>query len=277
MSRRLRGTHFSQEWSDGEVVSATDLSSRTSGKTAAPQGRDSGGIHESTLLASARTLIEERRWDAALNLLDRMRELDGDTPEILGLVAVAAAHARRRSVRDEALAKLTAGAPDGRGWESIASSHLANAEFAEADRAARQALVADEESPAAWGALASSFAGLGWFDEAEECLASARRHGGLDPFARWQLGRAINGWAIARNHAPLVAVLATVLLGNLWLGLALAFTTPLAVREFRVGLLAPEVREVAEEQWHDERRIRLVYGFLVLSCLSAWVVLMAMF
>ncbi|MDA3039311.1 MAG: hypothetical protein O3C27_07230, partial [Actinomycetota bacterium] len=192
------------------------------------------------LLAEARMLMAGRQWKAACSLVEEYRALgaaQAANQEADELLVVAAAYARKKVVRDAALARLSSTVPDASAWESIAAAQLAGNKLLDADRSARQALELSPDSAAAWGALATSYAGLGWFNEAADCLDTCESHGGISPLARWQLGQSINRWAMGRNHAPLVALLATMLIGNVFLGLAVAATTPLAVREPRVRRL----------------------------------------
>ena len=232
---------------------------------------------DSALLAEARILVGRRRWKRSLDLLEIYRSLHPDDGEADQLMALAAAHAGKRKQRDAALARLTSGTPDANDWEAVAASHLATRRYLDADTSARQALEIAPHSPAAWGALATSYAGLGWFDDAADCLDRCDENGGLSPLARWQLGRSINRWAMGRNHAPLVAMLATMLLGNVFLGLAVAFTTPLAFRELRAKRLEPRFRTNAEETWATQRGLRIAYASVVLTLISVWALLLVLF
>jgi tetratricopeptide (TPR) repeat protein len=229
---------------------------------------------DSALLTEARALIAARKWRAALDVLEACRETHPQQDQVDELMAVAAAHAGRKKTRDAAFARLSDSGPGATGWEAIAAAHLASGQYAEADHAAREALELRPGAPGAWGSLATSFAGLGWFEEAGDCLGRCDRVGGLNPLARWQLGQSINRWAMGRSHAPLVALLGTILLGNILLGLAFAFTAPVAVREFRVSRLDPRFRSVAEEAWRTDHVTRLCYGTIVLTLISAWVFLL---
>lgn len=232
------------------------------------------------LLAEARMLMAGRQWKAALSLIETYRALGAEqaaSQEADELLVVTAAYARKKRVRDEALARLSTSAPDARAWEAIAASQLAANKLLDADRSARQALEIAPESPAAWAALATSYAGLGWFDESADCLDQSETHGGMSPLGRWQLGRSVNRWAMGRNHAPLVALLATMLIGNVFLGLAVAVTTPLAVREFRARRLEPRFKTNAEETWVTQRGLRIAYASIVLGLISAWLLLLILF
>ncbi len=232
------------------------------------------------LLAEARMLTAGRQWKAALVLVETYRALGPEqaaNQEADELLVVTAAYARKKSVRDDAIARLSASAPDARAWEAIAASHLASNKLLDADRSARQALELAPESPAAWGTLATSYAGLGWFEEAADCLDQSETHGGMSPLGRWQLGRSINRWAMGRNHAPLAALLATMLIGNVFLGLAVAVTTPLAVREVRARRLEPRFKTNAEETWVTQRSLRIAYASVVLALISVWLLLLILF
>lgn len=232
------------------------------------------------LLAEARMLMAGRQWKAALALVETYRALGAEqaaSQEADELLVVAAAYARKKRIRDDALARLSSSAPDARAWEAIAASQLAVNKLLDADRSARQALELAPESPAAWGALATSYAGLGWFDESADCLDQSETHGGMSPLSRWQLGRSVNRWAMGRNHAPLIALLATMLIGNVFLGLAVAVTTPLAVREVRARRLEPRFKTNAEETWVTQRSLRIAYASVVLALISVWLLLLILF
>ncbi len=229
------------------------------------------------MLARARELLDQGEWSSALSIIQALgTSLPDESPDLAaveGLRAVAAAQAGKRKERDEALRCLTRNAPSGAEWVAIAQTHLATNDFSAADRACRQALGSKEPSPAAWSALAASYAGLGWFDECRQCLDQA---GGSDRqrgLARIQLGQALNSWAMARSHAPMVALVATIILGtaNLGLGLAFAATAPLVAREFRTSALDDDLRAIAEEQWQGNRSARLRYASLTLGCILGWV------
>ncbi len=232
------------------------------------------------LLAEARMLMAGRQWKTACALIEEYRSLgttQAANQEADELLVVAAAWARNKGLRDGALSRLSATAPDARAWEAIAAAQLASNKLLDADRSARQALELAPESAAAWGTLATSYAGLGWFDEAADCLDSCESHGGLSPLANLQLGRSINRWAMGRNHAPLIALLATMLIGNVFLGLAVAVTTPLAVRELRARRLDDRFKASAEEAWVTQRGVRIAYASAVIALISVWVVLLVLF
>ncbi|MFT7600517.1 MAG: tetratricopeptide (TPR) repeat protein [Acidimicrobiales bacterium] len=221
------------------------------------------------LYEEALELLEARKWKAAVQVLQALRRLRPDDSDVDELLLVAASHGKVTAEREAAIRRLTNGTTVASSWTAIAASHLAANNFAEADRAARQAIELDPESPGGWRALGTSFAGLGWFDEAADCLE--RVEDDATNFEQWQLGRAVNAWAMSMKHAIVFSAI-TVLLFRL-LGAALVVTAPLLLREVRVSRLDEPFRSVADGVWAHEHRLKIMRGTLVLLIVASWAAL----
>jgi hypothetical protein len=148
------------------------------------------------------------------------------------------------------------------------STLLARGRWLHADRAARRALEADPDDAAAWGDLAASYAGLGWFAHADTCLAEAALRGDATA-AEHAAGRATNLWALQRAHVVTIAVVGLAL-GLGLLALAIAFSVPFAVRELRLRRLPAAWRVRAEQAWVRQQAVRLQVGAAVLVLVVVW-------
>lgn len=228
------------------------------------------------LLAEATELVFRRKWTASIKVLEAAKRLRPNDLAVDELLAVAAARAGKKRLREEAVQRLSNANADATNWTAIAAARLADRNYTEADGHARKAIEFDSNSIGAWNAMAASYAGLGWFDEATECLERAEKAdqalhdkpSGLNPLEHWQLGQAINTWAMTSSHLLIVAVVSVLLLGLL--GAAIAITAPLLLREYRVSRLDVELREVADEVWRHDHRPRLIRGFGVLAVAGCW-------
>lgn len=218
-------------------------------------------------------MILERQWKPALTVLHSARRLRPTDPELDELMVVAAAHAKNEEELDAATYRLTSshrGAAST--WNALAASSLATHDFDQADRYARQALEIEPDSITAWNTLAASYAGLGWFDESQECLVKTEQlskgEAPLSTLERWQIGRAVNRWASTRTYTLFLVPLLALVLGLL--AVAFVLTAPLVVRELRVASLDEDIRELADEAWAGEHRMRILRGVGVLAVVVVW-------
>ncbi len=223
-----------------------------------------------TLIAEAVQLIELRRWKPALRVLESAVRLRPDDPAIDELTLIAAAHGHRRSVMKAAAARIAE-----RDEQSASSYHaqavaaLAEHRYQIADGFARQSIESDPGAAAGWVDLATAFAGLGWFDQSTDCLLAAEHKGGITPTQQWRLGRAVNYWALTRTPALIVTAVATLLVGLL--ALAVGLSTPILLREVRVGGLDEPFKSAAQDQWRTEHRIKIGFGLCVLVSVIGFV------
>ena len=223
-----------------------------------------------TLLGHAVQLIEERQWKPAMDVLESTRRLRPNDPAIDELTVIAAAHARKRKKLKAALARLDE--RDELGASALhaqAVAAIAEHRYTKADELARKSIEADPDSPAGWADLATAFAGLGWFDQATDCLMVAADKGGVASTQQWRLGRAVNHWALAGTGALIVTAAATVLVGLL--ALAVGLSTTILVREIRVHQLPEPFKGAAEWHWRTEHTIKIVFGLGVLLSVVGFV------
>lgn len=230
------------------------------------------------LVARADELRAERRWKTALKVL-AVAEANADDETtrraVLERLAVTAADAGAHRISSNAVFELhRAGPVSGPTWLAFSRVALARANYEHADSAARSVLAENPTDPDAWTSLATSYAGLGWFDEAKQCL-SRLGSGELGTTDRWRLGRAVNHWATARNRALMVGLIGAILVG--WLGIALAVGWQIVVRRRRLSRLPPadgvvDLRGLADEAWADEKRLRLVQAAAIAASVAAFVV-----
>ncbi|MEZ5376350.1 MAG: hypothetical protein R2733_07505 [Acidimicrobiales bacterium] len=247
-------------------MNALHTTRRVVGAAATTKGPEAG----QTLLGHAVQLIEERQWKPALDVLDSARRLRPDDPSIDELTVIAAAHARRRKQLKAALARLEEREELGASaYHAQAVAALVDHRYTRADALARKSIEADPSSPAGWADLAASFAGLGWFDEATDCLTVAAEKGGVAATQQWRLGRAVNHWALAGSGALIITAAATVLVGLL--ALAVGLSSTILVREIRVHHLPEPFRGAAEWQWRSEHVIKLTFGLGVLLSVVGFV------
>lgn len=213
-----------------------------------------------TLIDTGRRCLEARDWKKAIIALESARRLQPDDHTIDNLLLEAAANANRRAlvkqVRERLGVRLTR-TPDGLIAE--AASRLAERNFVAADKAARAAIKLDPGNARGWTLLAASYAGLGWFTQAEECLDGATRHGVASPLDLWYFGRATNVWGMDRSKA-LIATLITSVLVGIFIAFSVAIATPFFTREIRVRKLPQRVHHLAEAQWASDPKARVIAG-----------------
>ncbi len=214
------------------------------------------------------------------------KNLRPDDIEVDGLVAIATAHRPfGRGVR-ASLTTLQQRLSDPKlteaervaGLTALSSALLARHDYQGADSAARQAAQLRPELPSSWWQMAASFAGLGWFDEAQTCLVKAAgKHanirttstGELPPLVSTQVGRAINRWAMSRTQAVWIGIIGILFMGLL--GVALAITTPFLTREFRISRLDDDLRAMADEAWRSQHWTRVIAGSCVVAIVAVWI------
>ncbi len=247
----------------------TRLLRRRSRTDAPPSGTSEGRAPGDTLVAEATTALAEHRWRDARRAAEAAERLRGPSAETDRVVAVTAAHLGRRRAANAAVARLRAiEEPTVDDLDALALVGLARRDFGAADRLARRMIDADRERPEPWGVLAASFAGLGWFDEANECLDTAEELG-IDEPRTWHVGRAVNQWALDRTWATAIGAFFFYFLGLL--AIAIAITIPFLVRESRLARLDDRLASLAADAWRGEVTTRLMHLFAVLVIVGAWI------
>ncbi len=236
-----------------------------------------------TVLAEARDLFGQRRFSDAARVLEAAERLRPDDPEVLALSAVVNANSgKNRSKVRAALKRLSEDfGTSALTWRTVSDVAIARFHYDPAQTAARTAVQIAPGSVAGWHSLAAAYAGHGWYDEAAECLAKAHlvdpstQYRANDPtpltFGQWQIGRSVNYWALTRTYIALVAVVAFLYVGLL--GVALAFSTPMLMREVRVRRLPEPFRSLADRAWQTEHKLRILNAVAVLGVLILWVLL----
>lgn len=242
-------------------------------------------VHEDvgqSLVAEGRELIHARRFADAIRVLESAARLRPDDPEVLTLSAVAHAYRgkHRKQVRGW-LARLSSEFGDrSPTWRAVGEVAMARFHFDPAQVALRTAVQLDPRDVEGWQALAAAYAGHGWFDEAQRCLDEAIRidpvgndAAGHDPigFGHWQVGRAVNYWALTKTHVAAVAAAGLLVFGLL--GLALALSSPMLIREIRVRRAPEPFQTLADLVWRDEHRLRLLNAITVSGVLLLWLAL----
>ncbi len=298
---------------------------------AAPKAGSAAG---DTLKDEAVSHLQNRQWKDAIRVSLAAQTLRPHDLDIHAIVAVSAAYSKKKDLCRRAVRALrtVAGDPDQGDLDranaliAIASVRIAQERFSDADTEARKALAFDSGHRGAWWQLTAGFAGLGWFDEAGECLPLAREGAptpeasttdsvsnssaesesepateaaskpvvklvprsrskatgpgtnkepldGMVSFSEWQVGRAVNSWAMSRTPALVVAVVGFMFFGML--GLALAASTPFIAREIRVMRLDEQWREMAERAWRTEHSLRIKHALITLLMIALWVASLA--
>lgn len=324
---------------------------------AIPKAGSEAGL---ALKEEAITHLQHRRWKDAIRVSLAAQTLRAHDVDLHAVIAVASANSRKHGMAEHAVEALRFIIADktrsnderANGLIAIASVRLAQGRYTEADTEARKALAFDSTHEGAWWHLTAGFVGLGWFEQANDCLpadetldeaADAAPSAGLQQrtvqpaastgsghrnktdsdgsdssstdssstdssitdssitdsrqpydleadasndfatsggehttedapaisFAEWQVGRAINAWAMNRTGAWIVVAAGVVYFGLL--GLAIAACTPFVVRELRVMRLDRQWRDMAEAAWRTEHKLRIGHALLTLVLLGAWV------
>ncbi len=272
--------HAISETVEGDVKQRRDIPHREAERAAAPAPSQTQADVGATVLAEAEDLVEQRRFADAARVLESVQRLRPDDPNVLALTAVANAHhARNRTQVRAALKRLSEEFGElAVTWRTVSNVSLARFQFESAQRAARTSVHLAPESVRSWNSLAAAYAGHGWFEEAAKCLSEATQ---LDPgsinhndatlsFGQWQVGRAVNYWAITKTYVGFVAIIGFLYIGLL--GLALALSLPMLLREIRVRQAPEPFRSLADRVWRTEHKLRIVNALSVFGVLIAWVV-----
>lgn len=259
---------------------------------AAPRAGSEAGI---ALKEESIAHLHSRRWKDAIRVSLAAQTLRSNDVDLHAVIAIAGAHANKNGISEQAVEALgfiirDTNRPDqdrASGLLAVSAVRLAQGRYNEADTEARKALAFDSEHEASWWHLTASFAGLGWFEQAGECvdLAQAKASTPFDgeapdistpasmPFDEWQVGKAINAWAMARTHMLVVTLFGFYLFGLL--GLAVASSTPFVMRELRVMRLDRRWKDMAERAWQTEHRVRITHALITLTLLALWVLSLA--
>ncbi|MGH1493214.1 MAG: hypothetical protein ACRBK7_28090 [Acidimicrobiales bacterium] len=231
----------------------------------------------SVLLDEADRLIGARRWRQAIRVLSVAATTtvsSQDRWHILQRLAVTAADGGDHRVSAEAVYELQQMEPrDADTWVTFANVALARSNYGHADTAARAALAEDPSHHGAWIALAASYAGLGWFDEADDCLDHLDR-AAISDRERWRIGRAVNRWALSKSRWFTVTAVAAVVVGVL--AVAIASTVPFLTREWRLrdmrGAESTKwFEKLASDAWQFERKLRYGHALTVVTSVAGFV------
>lgn len=250
----------------------------------ARQKRWQNGLWDSTppsvLLDEAERLVDAGSRRRAIQLLAVAAATADDGAQrhtVLRRLAVASAEGGQHRISCEAVFELQAEENrDADTWVTFANVALARGNYSHADKAARTALALDPDHVGAWTALAAGYAGLGWFDTADDCLNNVDRDG-LSEQDRQRLGRAVNQWSL-RSSRWLPAGLISALVVGL-LAIAIAVSMPFLAREWRLqrlrataeGSAARAFADMATDVWRFERRLRLGHALTVIASVAGFV------
>ncbi len=225
------------------------------------------------LIAEAESAIEDRRWREALRVLGAIDSIGANSVHTDGLLAIAATHLNKNRLAGEAVGRIRAHPQTAASHRHLAQVAIAKHQYLLADsetRAAIEKVEADPEDdahPQDWANLAACYAGLGWFDEAGDCLDEAKRLGAADS-AMWLVGRSTNHWGMSKTLATVAGVVLFLIVGLL--ALAVAITVPFIMREFRMTQLDERFAVLANDAWSHERWLRLAHAGGVLLTVVLW-------
>lgn len=225
------------------------------------------------LIAEAELAVDERRWRDALRVLGAIDSINASSVHTDGLLAIAATHVNKNRLAEEATARVRAHPRTAATHRHLAQIAIAKHRYLLADNESRAALTAakadpdDEVQAQDWVNLAASYAGLGWFDEAADCLDRAQSMDASDS-ADWVVGRATNHWGMSKTWASIVGVVLFIFVGLL--ALAVAITVPFVAREFRMTQVDERFAALASEAWSHERWLRLAHAGGVLMTVVLW-------
>ncbi len=252
------------------LVPVTALPSST--PPVAPPPPAPSAVPGAGLIAEAEVAIDDRRWRDALRILDAVDAIDASSVHTDSLVAIAATHLRRNRRANEAVGRIRASTQTTETHRALAAIAVARHQFLTADNEIRAAIDAsiedgDEISVDDWAHLAAVYAGLGWFEDADECLDRIDDDEFTDRH-RWMVGRSINHWGLSRTWAVAVAAILFYPLGLL--AVAVGMTVPFVVREFRLTQIDERMASLAGTAWTDERWLRTAHAAGVLTTVVLW-------
>ena len=91
-------------------------------------------------------------------------------------------------------------------------------------------------------------------------------------FGHWQIGRAVNFWALTHSYFAVVALFGFVVFGLL--GLAVALSAPMLLREIRVRAVPEPLRSLAAVAWRREHRLRFLNATVVAAVHVLWLIVL---
>lgn len=233
-----------------------------------------------SIVDEALALLDQRKWKQALTVAASAKRLRPNDIVVDVIMATAAAYCRTDDgdhvarLRDRSEFGDMPDEQSARAWLGLASVALANGHYSAADEAARRSIELDGDNPDAWWHLAASYAGLGWFDEADQCIEAADRLGDARLLSEWQVGRAANDWSMDRAPTAIITIIAVLFLGLL--GIAVGITTPFLTREVRVSRLDDRMKTLAALAWRDRTIFRLANAVAVLVVVIAWITFLSL-
>lgn len=248
-------------------------STQTSAEPDATASSEAPFVPGAGLVAEAELAVEDRRWRDALRVLGAIDSIGANSVHTDGLLAIAATHLNKNRLAGEAVGRIRAHPQTAASHRHLAQVAIAKHQYLLADnetRAAIEKLEADpdaEAHPQDWANLAACYAGLGWFDEAGECLDEAEKLGATES-ATWLVGRSTNHWGMSKTLATVAGVFLFLIVGLL--ALAVAITVPFMMREFRMTQLDERFAVLANDAWSHERWLRLAHAGGVLLTVVLW-------
>lgn len=225
------------------------------------------------LIAEAERAIEERRWREALRVLGAIDAIGANSVHTDGLLAIAATHLNKNRLAGEAVGRIRAHPQTAASHRHLAQVAIAKHQYLLGDSEARAAIEkveADDDAEIQaqdWANLAACYAGLGWFDEAGDCLDKAEALGATES-ATWLVGRSTNHWGMSKTFATVAGVFLFLIVGLL--ALAVAITVPFMMREFRMTQLDERFAVLANDAWSHERWLRLAHAGAVVLTVVLW-------
>ena len=225
------------------------------------------------LITEAELAVDERRWRDALRVLEAIDSIGASSVHTDALVAISATHLSKSRMANEAIGRIRASTPTIETHRSLAAISLARHEFLTADSELREVIrLADQqdekdETATDWAHFAAVYAGLGWFDQATECLDRSETLGATANH-QWMIGRSINHWGMSKTWALAIAALLFYPLGIL--AVAVGMTVPFMVRELRLTQVDERMATLASDAWADERWLRVAHASGVLLTVVLW-------
>ncbi len=224
------------------------------------------------LMSEARACMATGQWKQAVTVLESARQIRNHDHDADALLALAATYAGDKATAEASVARLRQiDAPGTNQLAALAQVALAREDFISGDILSRRAVEIDDTNGDAWAALSASYAGLGWFDDAETCLERSDSLG-RSPHTELVIGRAVNNWAMTRTFALVISAILFVFIGIL--ALAVGVTIPFIARELRVAQLPTRFAAAADTAWRKQTRLRLMHCSAVAGILLAWTSIM---